>query len=552
MCNGITDCEDGSDEIFDICHNKLQHSLTCSKYEYKCSTNDTCIPKAMFCDTITDCPDGSDEYDGCVKDLICTKNNFRCNDGRCIFREWICDGRNDCPDGSDELNCSINNCKIENSQYLCENQLCIPLKLVCNGKDDCGDKSDEIDCTSSSCPKSIKCDHECTLTSKGNICFCKPGYKLQNDNRTCIDIDECQTYGICDQECVNSPGSYSCKCQTDYFLQEDNKTCKASGRAKILFSTKTEIIGMYLTEKNDIEFFNKLTFSNHLISIAVNDEHIYFSKLIGVNEVISKNILMSNMYENVVTAGLSRISAMAVDWITENLYFTDKINHIGICKFIGIYTNCTVLIDNIDQPMGIALLPTRGKMYWCDWSSNPHIAVAGMDGKNIRVFVSENIKAPKSLTIDYQTDRLYWVDFKLRTIESIRLDGTDRRFVLHNITYNPFTLAIFENKLYWIDMKSNAIQSCNKFTGKDRNILFRSLRHPYNLHIEHPALKPKINNPCLSNPCSELCMLNQENGYSCACTMDKELNIDNHTCQEVTKKQHLLITNGYSLVDYYE
>ncbi|KYN23000.1 Vitellogenin receptor [Trachymyrmex cornetzi] len=525
---------------------KLEHSLTCSTYEYKCSTNDTCIPKAMFCDTIMDCPDGSDEYDGCVEDLICTKNNFRCNDGRCIFREWVCDGRNDCSDGSDESNCSINNCKTKNFQYLCKNQLCIPLKLVCNGKDDCGDKSDEIGCTSS-CPSSVKCDYECKPTPKGNMCLCKPGYKLQNDSHTCIDIDECQTYGICDQECVNSPGSYSCKCQTDYFLQEDKKTCKASGYAKILFSTKNEIFGMYLAEIN--KFFTELKFSSHLASIAVNDEHIYFSNLKDNHEVISSNIPDS---KDIVTVGLSRISAMAIDWITENLYFTDKINHhIGVCKISETYTTCTVLIDDIDQPMGIALLPTRGKMYWCDWGSNPHIAVAGMDGKNIRVFVSENIKAPRSLTIDYQADRLYWVDFKLRKIESIRLDGTDRRFVLHNIIYNPFSLAVFENKLYWVDMKSNAIQSCNKFTGKDRNILHRSL-HPYNVYIEHPALKPKINNPCLSNPCSELCMLNQENGYTCACPLDKELNVDNHTCQEVTKKQHLLLSDRYKLIDYYD
>jgi len=35
----------------------------------------------------------------------------------------------------------------------------------------------------SSC--SVKCDHECKQTPKGSICVCKPGYKLQNDNRTC-------------------------------------------------------------------------------------------------------------------------------------------------------------------------------------------------------------------------------------------------------------------------------------------------------------------------------------------------------------------------------
>ena len=84
-------------------------------------------------------------------------------------------------------------------------------------------------------------------------------------------------------------------------------------------------------------------------------------------------------------------------------------------------------------------------MYWCDWSSNPHIAVAGMDGKNIRIFVSENIKAPRSLTIDYQTNRLYWVDFKLRKIESIRLDGTDRRVNICSFLIIKYYTEILRN-----------------------------------------------------------------------------------------------------------
>lgn len=66
-------------------------------------------------------------------------------------------------------------------------------------------------------------------------------------------------------------------------------------------------------------------------------------------------------------------------------------------------------------------------MYWCDWGSNPHIAMAGMDGKNSSLFVTEKLGWPNSVTIDYPNNRLYWVDAKLAIIESIHLDGTDRR-----------------------------------------------------------------------------------------------------------------------------
>lgn len=46
-------------------------------------------------------------------------------------------------------------------------------------------------------------------------------------------------------------------------------------------------------------------------------------------------------------------------------------------------------------------------MYWCDWDSKPRISMAGMDGKNIHIFISENLGWPKSMTIDYPDDQLY-------------------------------------------------------------------------------------------------------------------------------------------------
>lgn len=66
-------------------------------------------------------------------------------------------------------------------------------------------------------------------------------------------------------------------------------------------------------------------------------------------------------------------------------------------------------------------------MYWSDWGASPHISVSYMDGKSRKVLIEENIGWPNGLTIDYPSKRLYWVDAKLKVIESILLDGRDRR-----------------------------------------------------------------------------------------------------------------------------
>lgn len=66
-------------------------------------------------------------------------------------------------------------------------------------------------------------------------------------------------------------------------------------------------------------------------------------------------------------------------------------------------------------------------MYWSDWGSVPLIATSGMDGSNPKPLVNKDLKWPNGLALDFSNDRLYWVDAKSRTIETIRLDGSSRQ-----------------------------------------------------------------------------------------------------------------------------
>nr|XP_026486783.1 latent-transforming growth factor beta-binding protein 4-like isoform X1 [Vanessa tameamea] len=76
------------------------------------------------------------------------------------------------------------------------------------------------------------CEHSCANAWGGYRCYCNRGYRLNNDNRTCVDIDECEEWGrarsrgrLCGGRCVNAPGSYRCDCPQGYRIGEDKRTC---------------------------------------------------------------------------------------------------------------------------------------------------------------------------------------------------------------------------------------------------------------------------------------------------------------------------------------
>lgn len=78
----------------------------CGTAQWDCN-NGQCISENARCDGMTDCQDGSDETaENCIQGYAtCHAFGFKCAYGACVADGYRCNGRKDCADNSDELVC---------------------------------------------------------------------------------------------------------------------------------------------------------------------------------------------------------------------------------------------------------------------------------------------------------------------------------------------------------------------------------------------------------------------------------------------------------------
>lgn len=59
----------------------------------------------------------------------------------------------------------------------------------------------------------------------------------------------------------------------------------------------------------------------------------------------------------------------------------------------------------------------------------PKIEIATLSGNMRQVLVSKNIRWPSGLAYDAPAKRIYWADPKIDVLDSIKIDGTDRKII---------------------------------------------------------------------------------------------------------------------------
>ncbi|KAM9759324.1 low-density lipoprotein receptor-related protein 1-like isoform 2-T2 [Menidia menidia] len=536
-CDGDNDCPDGADESVKA---GCVFNNTCSSNEFMCQ-NRQCIPKHFVCDHDNDCSDGSDESQECEYPT-CGPAEFRCANGRCLIQgSWECDGDFDCHDHSDEApknpHCTGPEMKCNDTAYACKNGNCINETLLCDHKDDCGDGSDELNCFVNEClnSKLSGCSQLCEDLKIGFKCRCHSGFRLKDDGKTCVDIDECTTTYPCTQRCINTHGSFHCLCVEGFQLSPENPTiCKSISDEEpfLIFANR------YYLRKLNLDGSN-YTLLKQGLNNAVALDFDYRQQMIYWTDVNTQGSMIRRMHINgsdvqvLHRTLLSNPDGLAVDWVGGNLYWCDKgRDTIEVSKLNGAYR--TVLVNSgLREPRAVAVDVRYGYLYWSDWGDNAHIGRIGMDGTNRSTIIQDKITWPNGLTLDFVNDRIYWADAREDYIAFASLDGSNRHTVLTQDIPHIFAMTLFEEYIYWTDWETKSINRAHKTLGKNKTMLISTLHRPMDIHIFHPYRQPEVaGHPCQLNNggCSNLCLLSPGGGYKCACPTNFYLAADGKQC----------------------
>jgi hypothetical protein len=96
-------------------------------------------------------------------------------------------------------------------------------------------------------------------------------------------------------------------------------------------------------------------------------------------------------------------------------------------------------------------------MYWTDWGTPAKIERASMDGTARQTLHNTSLVWPNGITIDYQSQTIYWVDANLDKLESSHVNGSYRRLVSFQRIVHPFSLTLYNGTLYWSDWEYRTV-----------------------------------------------------------------------------------------------
>uniref|UniRef100_A0A3B3RZD4 LDL receptor related protein 1 n=1 Tax=Paramormyrops kingsleyae TaxID=1676925 RepID=A0A3B3RZD4_9TELE len=286
--------------------------------------------------------------------------------------------------------------------------------------------------------------------------------------------------GGCSDICLlgNSHKSRTCRCRSGFSLGSDGKSCKKPEHELFLVYGKGRpgiIRGMDLNAKVPDEYMIPIEnlMNPRALDFHAESEFIYFAD--ANSYLIGRQKIDGTERDTILKEGVHTVEGIAVDWMADNLYWTDD----GPKKTISVarlekasQTRKTLIEGKMTHPRAIVVDPHNGWMYWTDWEEDPKDSKRGkierswMDGTNRNVFLtSKTVLWPNGLSLDIPQGILYWVDAYYDRIEMVYLNNSERKTVYEGQELNhAFGLCHYKHFLFWNEYRSGSIYKLDQQT----------------------------------------------------------------------------------------
>uniref|UniRef100_A0A3P8ZIX3 EGF-like domain-containing protein n=1 Tax=Esox lucius TaxID=8010 RepID=A0A3P8ZIX3_ESOLU len=353
---------------------------------------------------------------------------------------------------------------------------------------------------------------------------------------------------LCGQLCLLSglrPRFYNCHCQAGWKLSTDGHTCTKDDSPFLMVVKETVILGIPLDPANPSN--NAMLPVSGITQgkdIDFDDQEQFVYWVQGSNSIYRVKTDGTNRTQFAPSSILGSPSGLAFDWITRMMYYTNPTNKaIEVIRVDGDQHYRKTLItdtgkpEGAGEPIGLALDPANGKLFWTDRGTNggvpPKVASADMDGGNLRNLYTTNLENIGFITIDITTRKLYWGVVSTGVIECGTVDGVSRTTIVSQLS-QPWGLTVHQNYLYYSDLDYEVIERVDKDTGGNMVLLRSGITGVRAVKVHARDDSAGTTNGCSTSNggCPHLCLPKPGGQKTCACTTGFVLSQDGTTCMQ--------------------
>ncbi|XP_026680974.1 low-density lipoprotein receptor-related protein 1B-like [Diaphorina citri] len=387
LCDEEMDCS--TDDIVDNTDEDWDKFHQCFNGQVQCALSKKCIPHNWLCDEEMDCStddivDNTDEdWDKCHNAVLCHPNELRCgSSNQCVALSKFCDGKPDCSNGEDEGPFCNNKADCENLK--CSHK-CSPTPRGAMCFCPAGQNPNKTQCVDADeCLIDGSCDQTCTNTHLSYVCSCTEGYTLRPDGKSCtaVNVPQDEPASIIfsstvDIRRIHLNDQFQCEsgkveCIDKFLMCNGEKDCtdgsdeeQGPGKVQNLYDITVFENNLFVTSwrNQSIIRVNKYnsddyeTIANFSRPFAI---HIYHRQkqpdvpnvgplcpqmIVSILTIMAPQMCQMYSYvierrkmfgrgkEVVIDTGIYNVEGMAVDWMANNLYWTDAgIGTINVAK----------------------------------------------------------------------------------------------------------------------------------------------------------------------------------------------------------------------------